>query len=154
MLEFENMARRLMSKHGLNHWRFKFDNAKRRAGLCSFRKKTISLSKEYVIRNSDNVEDIKDTILHEIAHALVGPGHGHGPVWKRECIRIGAKPIRCYGKHIAMPKGKYQAVCPNCKKILYMHRKTRRSLYHKQCGVDKGQLRFSLVVPSRVNNGT
>jgi predicted SprT family Zn-dependent metalloprotease len=141
------MARRFMDKHGLRTWRFKFDRAKRRAGLCSHRTKTISLSREYVIRNADNIESIKDTILHEIAHALVGPGHGHGNVWKRECIRIGARPIRCYGEHIAMPKGKYQATCPNCKAVLHKHRKPKGSLYHTKCGSINGKLRFALVVP-------
>ena len=26
--------------------------------------------------------DIRDTLLHEIAHAIAGPGHGHDAVWQ------------------------------------------------------------------------
>jgi hypothetical protein len=43
----------------------------------------------------NGAEEIVDTILHEIAHALVGPRHGHDTVWKAKCTDIGARPERC-----------------------------------------------------------
>jgi predicted SprT family Zn-dependent metalloprotease len=58
---------------------------------------------------------VKDTILHEIAHALVGAGHGHNHVWKRKCIEIGAKPERCYSsKEVETPKLRYYVICEGC----------------------------------------
>lgn len=31
------------------------------------------------------------TTLHELAHALVGPGHGHDKVWKEACLKLGLR---------------------------------------------------------------
>jgi predicted SprT family Zn-dependent metalloprotease len=44
-------------------------------GLCLYEPKAIELSLHFIERNAEDV--IRDTLLHEIAHALVGPGHGH-----------------------------------------------------------------------------
>ena len=82
--EVEAHAKRLMRKeykveaNGKVHYltpnrmgyRFKFDNAKRRFGQCSYTNKRISLSKPLSSNNLDNFFQINDTILHEIAHAL------------------------------------------------------------------------------------
>ena len=75
------------------------------AQLCRYGTRTIELSVFLVDRNGP--EEVRDTILHEIAHALVGPGHGHDAVWKRQCIEIGARPVRCGDAD--MPDGKWQA---------------------------------------------
>jgi len=32
---------------------------------------------------------LAETVLHELGHAVVGPGHGHGPVWREACARLG-----------------------------------------------------------------
>lgn len=37
---------------------------------------------------------VRDTVLHEVAHALVGPGKGHGDEWKAKCVEVGAAPKR------------------------------------------------------------
>ena len=34
-------------------------------------------------------EEVKNTLLHEIAHALVGPGHRHNRVWRQKAREIG-----------------------------------------------------------------
>ncbi len=36
----------------------------------------------------------EDTLRHEFAHLLVGPGHGHDEVWKSACVVVGADPTR------------------------------------------------------------
>lgn len=137
------LARQLMNEHGLGHWVFSYDRAKRRAGRCSYRKQLITLSINFVIRNND--EEIKDTILHEIAHALAGPGTGHGPKWKAVCRQIGAKPVRCYdSEKVDMPKGRYKAVCGGCQKAFHRHRRPKRSgfRYCTACGPERGLLTF------------
>lgn len=134
------LARTLINDNGLGHWVFEFDRAKCRAGACKHRRQTITLSQYYVFCNTD--EDIKDTILHEIAHALAGPGHGHDNHWKAICIRIGAKPIRCYGNHVVMPKGQWVAVCNSCKKEFHYHRKPKCRYWCIQCGPGKGNLNY------------
>lgn len=142
--EAVTLARTLMNEHGLGHWIFELDRAKRRAGCCKHRRQSITLSDYYVPRNSE--EDIRDTILHEIAHALIGPKHGHDDVWKTVCIRIGARPIRCYGEHVNMPKGKWQAKCNSCQKEFHCHRRPKNinSRYCNKCGPTNGRLTYGI----------
>lgn len=35
---------------------------------------------------------MRQALLHEIAHALVRPGHGHDQVWKDKALQIGCRP--------------------------------------------------------------
>lgn len=112
-------ARKLMDHHGLLDWKFEFDRAKRRFGLCSYRRKTISLSAPLVLLNSQ--EETTDTILHEIAHAIsfIKYGHrGHGRIWKSVCVQIGARPQRCYSsKEVSQPSPKYLLVHKETKEV-------------------------------------
>ncbi|HYO07513.1 MAG TPA: SprT-like domain-containing protein, partial [Tepidisphaeraceae bacterium] len=73
------LTRSLMNQHGLSDWRFDFDHARRRFGSCRPRQKLITLSRHLVFLNEE--PEVRDTILHEIAHALT-PGDGHGRRWK------------------------------------------------------------------------
>ena len=82
------LARELMDAHGLNEWGLRFDRARRRAGMTSFSDSTISLSR--VLMPLFDEDDVRGTILHEIAHAIVGPDHGHDSVWKATARSIGA----------------------------------------------------------------
>ena len=113
--EIERLANRLMLKHNLPiaGWRFKFDMSKRRFGVCKYRSKTIGLSAPLCLLN--DMANITDTILHEIAHALVGNAHGHDWVWKQKALEIGCNGNRCYdSSEVVQPKGKYIAICPSC----------------------------------------
>lgn len=110
----------LMTKHNLNDWSFRFINTRRILGRCDHSEKCIELSSIYCLNHEYNL--IRDTILHEIAHALTR-GHGHDSVWKRKCIEIGALPNRC--KSIDGEKmAKYKLICPNGH-ITYQNRKTK-----------------------------
>ncbi len=116
----EHLCRSLMNSHGLGYWRFEWDNSLRRFGVCKFNRVgilgTIGLSRHLVLLN--NEIKVTDVILHEIAHALVGRGHGHDAVWKRKCIEIGAKPERCYSHaDTETPSLKYKAECGACGKV-------------------------------------
>ena len=71
-----------MTRHGLHGWAFRFNRCKQAMGLCVYHRRSIELS-IYFVERDNPVEEIRDTILHEIAHALVGPGHGHDKVWKK-----------------------------------------------------------------------
>ena len=71
----------IRDRYGLCDWKLELDHAKVRAGACHFTEKKISFSRNF-IKHADDL-DINDTILHEIAHALVGPNHGHDSVWKK-----------------------------------------------------------------------
>ena len=99
----ETLALSLIAEHGLiaKGWTFKFDRAKQRFGQCAPRTKTISLSAAIVELNAEH--DVRDTIVHEISHALAGAGHGHDAHWRKIAVSLGDDGERCYGPHIARP---------------------------------------------------
>jgi predicted SprT family Zn-dependent metalloprotease len=137
------LANSLIKKHGLTKlgWRFEFDNARRRAGVCKYYSKTIGLSKYLLPHMSDAM--IEDTILHEIAHALVGSRHGHDRVWQRKAMEIGCNGKRCYNpqKELAnyettlAVQSKYTLTCPTCGRKSALHRKPKRD---RSCGKCSG----------------
>ena len=85
-----------IDQHGLIGWSAGLDTAVKRFGVCYLGKKHISLSRTLCELNSD--EEVTDTILHEISHALAYERHeencGHDERWKKICIEIGAD--RCW----------------------------------------------------------
>ena len=103
------LATKLMREHGLTGWRVKLDHARRRAGQCDYNTKVISLSRLYV-RNAEK-NHIRDTILHEIAHALVGPDHGHDAVWRQKAREIGCTATRCHT--LSFARARWVMQCPN-----------------------------------------
>lgn len=88
-IECERLAQELFTKHNLLEWKLVWKKKLVRwstAGSCNYRKKIITLQPTYVEKNG--VEEITNTILHEIAHALM-PRHHHNKFWKRKAIEIG-----------------------------------------------------------------
>ena len=51
-----------------------------------------------------NDEEIIDTVLHEIAHAIVGPGQGHNLIWKKKAIEIGCSGKIYHNVEFSKPK--------------------------------------------------
>ncbi len=99
----------LLHTHGLKKWKFKFDHSTRRAGCCNYRDKLISISFDLARNASD--EDILDTILHEIAHALIGKKHNHDSVWKAKAKEIGCSGERTHRLTFSPPR--YHVSCAN-----------------------------------------
>ena len=83
-------ARGLMDEHGLDTWTFAFLEAERRLGDCHFQDRVIRVGRAHALDAGE--AEIRDTILHEIAHALAGPEARHGARWKAIARRIGATP--------------------------------------------------------------
>lgn len=131
LLEAKNLAIELMQKHDLinNGWRFEFNNRKKSLGLCDQSIKTIYLSTIFTSQLPENI--VRNTILHEIAHALVGCENGHNHIWKRKALEIGCTGDRCAdlsseGIKITM-QSKYKATCKHCKKVYHSHRRRKRA---------------------------
>ena len=97
-----------MGAHGLIDlgWEAKMDHARKRFGICRMSSKEISLSRPLVELNPE--EEVRDTILHEIAHALAWEIHkencGHDERWKEICRRIGARPVASYDDEVIEPE--------------------------------------------------
>lgn len=127
----EVMAKNLMERHGLDDWTFDFDRAKVRFGHCVYGTQTITLSKHLCKLNSK--KEVKDTILHEIAHALVGKKHNHNRIWQAKLIELGGNGHRCYSRDdVETPKFNYVLVCPNCG---HKHGYYRKPRMNKACGI-------------------
>jgi predicted SprT family Zn-dependent metalloprotease len=104
------MAIALMAEHGLTGWRLVFDSAKTRAGVCRPQRKQIGLSRHLTALHGE--AEVRDTVLHEIAHALVGPAHGHDDVWRATAVRIGCSGLRCVSQDAPRVEGHWVGVCP------------------------------------------
>jgi len=125
----EKLAARLMDEHGLTArgWKFGFDRATRRFGHCSYKRKTITLSRRLTLLN--DAAAVRNMILHEIAHALLPQGAGHGRAWRELAISIGCDGQRL---HSAIAEPKWLALCPACgHRVEY--RRRRESLACKRC---------------------
>lgn len=131
------MATDCMKYHGLPErgWRFELDNAKRRLGVCRTRSRIISISKPSLLLNSE--DEVLDTILHEIAHALAPSGAHHGWQWKMMARSIGAKPERCGGSDVIQVPTDWTGQCADCfKTINRVRRPTDRMMrtgFHTRC---------------------
>ncbi len=145
-MAIRDVARRLLDEHGLSAWEFGFNSNVRRAGVCFYPYRTepgrIELSIHFIERNPD--DEILDTILHELAHALVGPGHGHDKVWRAKCKQIGARPEACYADNVDMPLGRWRATCPRCVAEYNRHRRPPLSdgWHCGSCGPRLGKLQW------------
>jgi predicted SprT family Zn-dependent metalloprotease len=138
-----HLALDLMAVHGLRGWTFRFNRSKTNLGLCRYGPRVIELSVHFVERNSWG--EVRDTLLHEIAHALVGPGHGHDAVWRRKCLEVGARPERL-SLEADMPVGRWQAVCGGCGALHHKHRRPKyvRGWFCAACGPERGKLRWGV----------
>ena len=107
-------------KFNLKDWSYKFNNSKRRVGVCKYNKKCIEFSRWFVEGNEQTF--FIDTLLHEIAHAVVGINHNHNKVWRMKAVEIGCSGERVCKNTTNKPAGRYIYCCPNCKKQYHFYR--------------------------------
>jgi len=154
IIKAKKLALSKMKEHGLlkKGWEFKYDYAKTRLGVCKITKveKVIGLSKYWV--KGLEYDEVLDTILHEIAHALT-PGEGHKQPWKDMCVKIGAKPNRLADvvkpvkevkqleynykkdKKYRIPKVEYVFECKGCGTSGVRYRINQKAIYAcTECG--------------------
>jgi predicted metal-dependent hydrolase len=83
-----------MKKHKLKGWTYGFTKAKKTAGTCCPGRKNINISNVFIDSENTNKKQIKNVILHEIAHSLT-IGHNHDKVWRAKALEIGCDGKRC-----------------------------------------------------------
>lgn len=131
------LLRSKMREHGLSGWTAKINTNKRRLGVCKLDQRQIELSVYHVTESPEH--KVLNTILHEIAHALVGIRYGkrdrrlyHDEVWRQKAIEIGCDGNRC-GDAMNVPPS-VVATCSTCDYKWYQHRKqVRRKIFHLKC---------------------
>lgn len=109
--EVRRWAAELIDEHLDDSWSFAFDHAKTRAGKCNFAKREISVSRYLAVKHTD--EQVRQTLLHEVAHAKVGVQEGHGIGWQQFAAQIGYVGGRTHTAEVADEFAKWVGVCPN-----------------------------------------
>ena len=122
--EAKRYAKIQLGVNGLTNWKFRFDRTKLRVGHCDFSIKTITMSKPLFLLNSQT--QFHDTLMHEIAHAIVGVGHGHDDVWKTKAVSLGCNGQRMAGNEVIQAPRTTILICPNCKHESHRYKKSTK----------------------------
>jgi predicted SprT family Zn-dependent metalloprotease len=149
LITLEREAHDLLHQHGLTAlgWRFAWDRALTRFGSCHYGRRRITLSKPLALANSP--EENRDTLLHEIAHAIAGPRAGHGNTWKAACRTLGARPHPTAPHTTHTPPARYVLECEHCGYRWRRYRRPHRTLVCAECG-DAMSRNGSTAQPLRV----
>lgn len=123
-------AQALIAMHLDESWSFDFDHAKRRAGLCDYRRKRITVSRYLAARFDD--DEIHQTLLHEVAHAMAGHTAAHGPEWKRIARDLGYVGGTTHHGETATELAPWVGQCPSGH-IAYRHRRPARETSCARC---------------------
>lgn len=130
LLDVRRQAEALMAEHLDGSWTFAFDNAKRRAGACDYTRKRITVSRYLAARYDD--ETNRQTLLHEIAHALAGARAAHGPAWKRTARALGYTGGVTHHGETAVELAPWVGTCP-AGHVAYRHRRASRVMSCAKC---------------------
>lgn len=123
-------AQALITMHLDASWTFDFDHAKRRAGLCDYRRKRITVSRYLAARFED--DEIHQTLLHEVAHAVAGHSAAHGPDWKRVAQDLGYVGGTTHHGETATELAPWVGSCP-AGHVTYRHRRPARETSCTKC---------------------
>jgi SNF2-related domain/Helicase conserved C-terminal domain/SprT-like family len=101
--EFSKWARAELNNNGLQKWGLRINSSLNPSfpylGLCSYKDQCIIISSHHLQIHPD--EEIKNTVRHEIAHALT-PGHAHDTVWQDKAKEVGCTSAQpC--SHLSFP---------------------------------------------------
>lgn len=124
----------LLAEHGIRGWTVKVNGRMTRAyGMCDFGKREIRISRALAAINT--AERTLDTIRHEVAHAIAGPGTGHGPQWRWACRQTGAQPRQCFtaADTVIVEKNyRYDGLCSACgQKVANRRIPPLRRVFHR-----------------------
>ena len=130
LADVRRTAEELIGRHLDASWSFAFDAAKRRAGACDYTRKRITVSRYLAARYDD--ETNRQTLLHEVAHALAGARAGHGPAWKRTARALGYTGGVTHHGETATELAPWVGVCP-AGHVAYRHRAATRATSCARC---------------------
>jgi len=137
-------CRQLLRRHGLHNWSVCLDDSGSRAGACDYRDKVISLSRLFL--RGAPADEVRDTLLHEVAHALAGAAHHHDAHWRKIAREIGCSARTCHDIEFAPPR--WIMRCPNGCFALARNRRMR-GLVCMQCARAPRFLPWSKALAAR-----
>ncbi|MFM6974890.1 MAG: SprT-like domain-containing protein [Agromyces sp.] len=126
----ETWARALIALYLDDSWSFGFDSAKRRVGACNYSTKRITVSRYFVPILDD--DEIHQTLLHEVAHAMTGPAEGHGAHWLRTARELGYEGDARHHGPGAVDVAPWVGRCPNGHEV-YRFREPKRDTSCGSC---------------------
>ena len=137
LADVETLAGDLLARHqaesGLDaDWGFGFDLSTVRGGVCRYADRRIDLSVSYCHRATR--AEIVDTLLHEIAHAIVGHEHHHDAVWKAAALAIGCTAERCHGVDHTLSRWVGECGCGQSWRRQRLSRRLRQGARCVKCG--------------------
>ena len=101
------------------NYRFEFGGYKKTLGKCYHWPKKVTVGKTYAQDNDKEL--VINTLIHEIAHAVAGPNHGHDKTWKKifkELLIKYNQPVQYIGakakKNVINNHSKYKIFCEDC----------------------------------------
>lgn len=97
------LCRTELDQYGLTDWhvRLTTDPNAPFLGLCVYKDKSIILNAFHI--DIHPYDEVVCTIKHEVAHAIVGPGHGHNETWADKAREIGCdNTLPC--SHLDLPE--------------------------------------------------
>lgn len=112
-------------------WTFNFDYARKRGGLCNHGTRVISMSR-YLCEIWD-LEHARQTMLHEIAHALVGRDHQHSRHWLDVARSIGYEGGVSHQYAVAEHLAPWRGTCPSGHTIVRFKRPPRKPVSCAKC---------------------
>ena len=117
-------------------WKWTINGRLRNAlGRCNWNNKMVEMS-EWLLSEC-GVDQVEDTMRHEVAHAISSPLSGHNAEWKRNCILTGAQPRRLASgvKSPSMRQpDKWAIMCGDCDEPIALRQTRRMRLETKVCG--------------------
>jgi len=107
--QIKRIALDMLRDNFLYGWTVKFGNNSRTIGYCHYPTQSLTFSRRYI---GNETVDWQNVISHEVAHALVGHGHGHDAVWARQHRALGGDGKRCQeGARLAPDQYKWIIKC-------------------------------------------
>jgi predicted SprT family Zn-dependent metalloprotease len=112
LFDAEILAKELISRYNPGVT-FAWSRTKNTFGDYHYSGRILRLSK--VLTPMRPESEVRNTIMHEIAHSLVPPGTKHGRAWQLQMLKFGLKPEACSKTVADLSKvpGAWAGICPS-----------------------------------------
>lgn len=128
------IVKQLLADNNLDNWDIKINRRRLTLARTFHHTKTLYFSKFFLVIT--NEEQLRSIALHEIAHALAGPGNAHGDKFVKLYQSICKESIHKYPvSDIVISK--YITKCPVCNNIGTANNK--KPVYCSKC-LEKGEI--------------